>query len=177
MKNFAGELAFLSNAYAVDGGIEFEGVIYPSVENAFQAAKTLDPEERKIFETVSTTQARRFGQKVSMRDQWGYLRVNVMQELVWAKFQNAELREKLLATGDMPIEGTNSTHDNYWGACQCARCKGALGLNWLGRILMSVRKDLREQPAPAEQSAKLEEPSEGEPEKVEDAEFAVAASA
>jgi N-glycosidase YbiA len=148
MKNFTGDLAFLSNSYVIEGGIEYEGVVYPSVENAFQAAKTLDPEERQLFETVSTTQARRHGQKVTMRDRWGYLRVNVMQELVWLKFQNPELREKLLATGDTPIEGTNSTHDNYWGACQCARCKGALGLNWLGRILMTVRKDLRAQPDP-----------------------------
>jgi ribA/ribD-fused uncharacterized protein len=151
MKNFTGDLAFLSNSFVVEGGIEYEGVRYPSVENAFQAAKTLDLEERQLFETVSTTQARRFGQKVAMQERWGYLRVNVMQDLVWAKFQNPELREKLLATGDTPIEGTNSTHDNYWGACQCPRCKGALGLNWLGRILMSVRRELREQDAaPAE---------------------------
>jgi ribA/ribD-fused uncharacterized protein len=145
MINFVGDFAFLANSYVVEGGIEYEGVTYPSVESAFQAAKTLDPEERKLFETASTTQARRLGQKVTMRDRWDYYRVNVMQGLVRAKFENPELREKLLATGDEPLEEINKTHDNYWGACQCARCNGKLGLNWLGRILMTVRRELREQ--------------------------------
>jgi ribA/ribD-fused uncharacterized protein len=145
MQNFAGDLAFLSNCYVVEGGIEYDGVTYPSVENAFQAAKTLDPEERKLFETVAATQARRLGQKVTIRDRWDYLRVNVMQELVRAKFEKPELGEKLLATGDEPLEEVNKTHDNYWGSCQCARCQGKLGLNWLGRILMTVRRQLREQ--------------------------------
>jgi ribA/ribD-fused uncharacterized protein len=144
MTSFAGELAFLSNCYVIEGGIEYEGVLYPSVENAFQAAKTCDPEERKFFETVAPTQARRYGQKVTMRERWDYHRVNVMQELVRAKFENPDLQQKLLATGDEPLGETNKTHDNYWGSCQCARCKGALGLNWLGRILMTVRQELRQ---------------------------------
>ena len=143
-KAFAGEFAFLSNFHPVEGGIEYEGVSYPTVENAFQAAKTLDPEERTQFETATPAQAKRLGQKVTLRDGWDYARVQVMKELVRQKFQNPELRDKLLATGNDPLEETNKWHDNYWGACQCARCNGKLGLNWLGRILMSVRKELKE---------------------------------
>lgn len=37
---FRGEYDFLSNFYKCN--VEHEGVIYSSVENAFQAAKTLD---------------------------------------------------------------------------------------------------------------------------------------
>lgn len=150
MKNFSGDMAFLANSHVVEGGIEFEGITYPSVENAFQAAKTLDPEERVQFETINAVQSKRLGQKVTMQPQWDYTRVQVMKSLVRQKFQNPELRDKLLATGDEALEETNKWHDNYWGACQCARCNGKLGLNWLGRILMSVRKELREQADSAE---------------------------
>ena len=66
-----------------------------------------------------------------------------MKEMVRAEFQVPELRDKLLATNNDPLEETNKWHDNYWGACQCARCNGKLGLNWLGRILMSIRKELK----------------------------------
>src|ERR1051326_7538331 len=105
MNNFVGGRAFLSNCYIVEGGIEYGGVLYPSVENAFQAAKTLNPEERKLFETAAATQARRLGQKVAMRERWDYHRVNVMQELIRIKFEDPELREKLLTTGDEPKIG------------------------------------------------------------------------
>lgn len=42
---FRGEYDFLSNFYKCN--VEHEGVIYSSVENAFQAAKTLDLIERR----------------------------------------------------------------------------------------------------------------------------------
>lgn len=44
ISEFKGESRFLSNFFAVP--IMYEGVEYPSVEHAFQAAKSLDPEER-----------------------------------------------------------------------------------------------------------------------------------
>ena len=66
-KSVLGEFAFLSNFHPVEGGIEYEGVSYPTVENV-QAAKTLDPEERTQFEACTPAQAKRLGQKVMLRD-------------------------------------------------------------------------------------------------------------
>ena len=43
--SFGGEYSFLSNFHKCK--VEFEGMTYPSVEHAFQAAKNPDPEEVK----------------------------------------------------------------------------------------------------------------------------------
>ena len=142
--SFKGEHQFLSNFYNVPGGIAYDGAIYPTVENAFQAAKTLDLEERKHFETITPAAARARGRKVDLRKNWDYDRVDVMRELVVLKFSVPELSEKLLATGDEQIVEGNASHDRHWGTCRCPKHQGD-GLNWLGRILMRVRKELKVQ--------------------------------
>jgi Uncharacterized protein conserved in bacteria len=144
-KAFKGELSFLSNSHPIEGGVEYEGARYPTVENAFQAAKAQNPEERTPFETCTPASATRLGRKVQLRDNWDYARVGIMKELVRAKFLQPDLGAMLLATGEEPLQETNSRHDNYWGSCICARCKTKDGgLNWLGRIWMSVRKELQQ---------------------------------
>ena len=57
-------------------------------------------------------------------------------------FDLYELAEKLLATGDEEVVEGNTWHDRYWGRCKCVKHEGEC-LNWLGRILMRVRADLR----------------------------------
>ena len=70
-----------------------------------------------------------------------------MYEICKAKFlQNEDLRIRLLATGDEYLEeGTTGWHDNYWGNCECEKCKNIEGKNTLGKILMRVRKELRDE--------------------------------
>ena len=41
------------------------------------------------------------------------------------------------------IEG-NNWHDVFWGKCSCPRCNGG-GQNHLGKILMKVREELKQQ--------------------------------
>ena len=53
--------------------------------------------------------------------------------------QNPDLLQKLLDTGDAHLEETNTWKDTFWGVC-----KGE-GQNNLGKILMSVREELREE--------------------------------
>ena len=47
---FAGRYRFLSNFIGV--GVTLDGLKYPSVEAAFQAAKTLDPQRRTPFRSA-----------------------------------------------------------------------------------------------------------------------------
>jgi len=56
---FSGDYRWLSNFYPVD--IEFESEHYPSVEHAYQAAKTLDLKQRKQFQdpTVLAAEAKK----------------------------------------------------------------------------------------------------------------------
>lgn len=62
-----------------------------------------------------------------------------MHDIVRAKFeQNPDLRQKLLSTGSEELIEGNTWGDTFWGVC-----KGS-GQNWLGRILMFVRDEVRE---------------------------------
>jgi N-glycosidase YbiA len=135
--NFNGEFAFLSNFYPAAN--RYAGLVYPTVEHAFQAAKTQDDtEKRQIAAAHSPGQAKRLGRAVRLRPDWESVKVAVMTELVREKFAtHPELRERLLATGDAELIEGNTWNDRFWGV------SGGFGKNWLGRILMQVRQELR----------------------------------
>lgn len=129
--HFRGDYDFLSNFYKCN--IEYEGVIYSSVENAFQAAKTLNLIERRRFENCTAREAKKLGKSVKLRSDWENVKVKIMCNLVFQKFNNSEyLRTRLLIVQDNIIE-ENFWHDNFWGICKCGRCTG--GYNMLGNIL------------------------------------------
>lgn len=133
---FQGENRFLSNFFPAK--VVLDGIEFPSVEHAYQAAKNFDIERRRRFATLTAGQAKREGQKTLKRPDWEQVKVNIMTNLVRDKFtNNKELREKLLATGDVELIEGNHWGDTFWGVC-----KGK-GTNHLGKILMSVREGLR----------------------------------
>ena len=128
---FRGILNFLSNFYPVK--IEMYGKEYPSVENAFQAAKCINPLDRIPFTTCSAKEAKFLGRKVKTREDWNSFRLTAMQILLERKFKYKDLREKLLQTEDIEIIEKNNWNDKFWG-----QCKGE-GKNHLGIILMNIR--------------------------------------
>lgn len=143
--NFAGESSFLSNFYPAL--IDLDGEDYPSVEHAFQAAKTDDPEERRRVRGAATpASAKYLGKRVTLRAGWNDLRFGIMEVLVRQKFtRHTELRDKLLATGDAELIEGNTWRDTTWGAVW-NQDKGCwAGKNHLGKILMKVRGELKEQ--------------------------------
>jgi len=130
--SFTGEHRFLSNFWPVD--IEYLGVIYPSVEHAYQASKTNDPEERKLILQAKTAGiAKRLGKFLIIRPDWDNVKVPIMHHLVWKKFQNKELNDLLQATGDCDLVEGNTWNDTFWGICN------GQGKNHLGKILMHER--------------------------------------
>ena len=133
--NFRGDYGWLSNLATVD--IVFEGGFYPSVENAYQAAKTLDKNMRKMFEDVSPVSAKKMGRRVVLRDDWMKQRLPIMNHLVLQKFMHGRFEEKLLATDDQEIVEGNNWGDTFWGECN------GIGENNLGKILMNVREMIR----------------------------------
>lgn len=138
---FKDEYKFLSNFYTC--AIEFEGVIYPTVENAYQAAKTENINHRRPFAACTPAQAKKLGKYLTLRDNWEYEKATYMLNLVSQKFKDPVLAQRLLDTGeDILIEG-NYWHDNYWGMCTCEKCKETLYINTLGKILMAVRRELQ----------------------------------
>lgn len=148
IERFAGDYAFLSNFHPAI--VFLDGRMYPTVENAFQAAKCLHEEDRAQFATLTPGQAKRLGRKVEMRPDWNGARLGVMHDLVLQKFRNhAELQEKLLATGDADIIEGNQWHDTFWGVCN------GIGQNNLGKILMNVRGILRDERAMMERACEV----------------------
>lgn len=136
INNFDGKYRFLSNFYSYP--IEYEGIVYPSNEHAFQAAKSLDEAVRKEIASLPTPgQAKRMGRHVELRSDWEKVKVDIMYELCKTKFSSIEMKEKLLATGNEPLEEGNTWNDQFWGVCR------GKGENHLGKILMKVRDELK----------------------------------
>lgn len=139
--SFKNENAFLSNFFPVE--IEFDGVVYPSVEHAYQAAKTLNLLERDVIKNAkSPGKAKRLGATVTLRTDFQQVKFNNMLMFLRQKFSNELLRWYLLATGDELLVEGNNWHDNYWGNCICSKCSDKEGQNHLGQMLMMIRFNL-----------------------------------
>ena len=137
--SFRGSFEFLSNFY--EAPVEFDGLLYGNNEAAFQAQKCLTQEERKIFTGMRPAKAKRAGRQVQLRPDWEEVKCGLMEEIVRAKFtQNPELAMRLLATEDRLIQEGNTWHDTYWGVDS----RTGEGENHLGKILMKVREEIRE---------------------------------
>jgi len=138
--NFDGDFRFLSNFYPAE--VVYEGLRYSTSEAAYQAAKTLDEEERVWFTSLPPNVAKREGRELKLRPDWDEVKDKVMEDIVRDKFSRSKLLTcALLATNDSELVEGNWWGDKYWGVCQ------GEGMNMLGKILMKVRDELREKHA------------------------------
>jgi ribA/ribD-fused uncharacterized protein len=133
INDFHGNYSFCSNFYPAR--IKYRGVEYPSSEHAYQASKTLDMIERNRIAQLSTPgKAKKAGRMVTPRSDWENVKLNIMREIVFIKFDgHLDLKELLLATGDHELIEGNKWHDTFWGVCD------GIGQNYLGKILMEIR--------------------------------------
>lgn len=137
---------FLSNFYKAE--VELQGMTFPTLEHAFQAAKSLDYVERDTIRKRPTARAaKQAGRGIKLRRDWNTARLVIMEHLVRDKFTRHEyLKEKLLATGERHLVEGNTWGDAFWGAVKQGT-DGAwtwVGENHLGKILMKIRKELNE---------------------------------
>jgi ribA/ribD-fused uncharacterized protein len=132
IKGFFGEYRWLSNFHETP--VIFEGVIYPSTENAYQAAKCLDLSQKEQFVTCAPSEAKKLSKSITIRENWDSFKYDIMSFVVFDKFyRDYELRLKLLETDNKYIEETNHWNDTYWGFCN------GRGQNKLGKIIMGIR--------------------------------------
>lgn len=138
--SFRGSHRFLSNFYP--SPINAMGSEFPTAEHLYQWCKVADVETaNKILVAESPTEAKRLGKIGRSVINWHSLRLIVMTNVVSAKFaQNPKLADKLLNTGDDTLIEGNTWGDTFWGQCPLG-----VGENNLGRILMEVRNELKEQ--------------------------------
>lgn len=136
IKEFQGEYRFLSNFWPAE--VQYQGLIFPTVEHAYQAAKTENWAHRYEIQFMDKPgDAKKFGKKVEIREDWNSIKFHIMKELVEEKFRKPWLQKLLLATGTEELQEGNSWGDTYWGVCW------GIGQNKLGQILMQVREEIK----------------------------------
>ncbi len=127
-----GECDWLRNDYASD--MVVGGIIYPTLEQAYQAAKTKDNSVKHLIAEGTVREARKIGRSLPQDDSFDREAVmNILQRL---KFKNQALAETLVATGNAPIvmEG----YDDFWG-----NGNDGNGQNMMGEILQDIRSELQ----------------------------------
>lgn len=136
ISSFEGFNEFLSNFYSCE--VEFEGRTYPSVEHAYQAAKSVKPDiRRRMAEMATPGKAKRFGNRIELRQGWDSMRTEVMMKVLRSKFSDPELAQCLLDTGTEELIEGNNWGDTFWGVCN------SKGENNLGRLLMQLREEIQ----------------------------------
>ncbi|MBD2361761.1 NADAR family protein [Anabaena minutissima FACHB-250] len=126
-------------------GIEIHGSYWSTVEHFYQAQKFVGSVDAVIIPVIRAAKtpedAAALGRCSSrrLRLDWDLVKTQVMREAVLKKFlTHSDIREILLSTGNEVLV-ENSPTDYFWGC-------GAdnTGQNHLGKVLMSVREDLRQ---------------------------------
>lgn len=132
IKGFFGNYRWLSNFYRCE--VVYDGLIYPTVENAYQAAKVRE-EDRNRFQIINPGEAKRLARRFNMVEGWD--KEKVMMHLLRQKFSKSPWKKLLLKTGDTYLEETNTWGDTYWGVYN------GEGENTLGKMIMEIREELK----------------------------------
>lgn len=134
--SFSREHQFLSNFYP--SSILYEGLVYPTSEHAYQAAKSDNPNNKLTISNLGTPgKAKRFGKKVELRPDWDDVKLDEMKKILRIKFANVLLAHKLIGTGEEELIEGNLWGDTFWGICR------GRGENNLGKILMEIRGEIK----------------------------------
>lgn len=133
IESFDGDYRWLSNFWLCP--VQMGGMIYPSTENAYQAAK-FRKADRAMFLTCSPGEAKRLGGVVELPRDWDRQKLKTMKAVLKQKFRQGGWEEHLLlATGDAEIIEGNTWGDTFWGVCW------GIGENRLGKMIMEIRDD------------------------------------
>lgn len=143
ISRFAGKYSFLSNFQPCS--VSYGGMRFATVEHAFQAAKFVNSRRdmRLIQLQPSPALAKSCAHQIDrrrVRSDWDRVKIEVMRALVFEKFStDSTLRALLLDTGNLALVEGNDWRDVFWGVSD------GVGENWLGRILMETRAQLRQE--------------------------------
>lgn len=116
---------------------------YRTGEHAFQAQKAaIEDHAILVAQQLSPGTAKYRGRSIHLRSDWEEIKFDVMRAVLKGKFAPGRYEaEFLLGTGDaLLIEGTH-WNDRIWGVDLDSA--GWPGQNWLGKLLMERREELR----------------------------------
>ena len=135
---------YFTNFYRAS--IELDGYVWPTTEHYFQAQKFFGtpyydyirslPTPREAFQVSRLPQAAE-----CVRGDWPRVKKQIMLKALRAKFiQDEQLRQLLLDTKDVDLV-EHTRNDSYWGDGG-----DGSGQNQLGKLLMQVRKEIKDPP-------------------------------
>ena len=133
---FQGEFRWLSNFFPVQ--IEYEGIVYTSVENAYQAGKLINKKDREVFIGITPGKAKRLWRNYPTYNLTEEFRLNLMYQLLSIKFNQEPFKSLLCATGDCYIQEGNRFGDEFYGV----DLRTGKGKNMLGHLIMQIRMEL-----------------------------------
>lgn len=137
---FKDEYRWLSNFWTAP--IIVTGFEYQNTEAAYQAAKTINIAHRGQFKHMTGAEAKKAGRSVILRADWDFVKLEVMELVLRAKFMaHPDLAKKLVETGSCDIIELNTWGDTTWG--QVMKKGQLVGDNILGKLLMNIRSDLK----------------------------------
>lgn len=123
--------------------VEWNGYLFSSVEEAYQAASFMGSDEElveKVKRSHSADEAQRiaYANRDKQRKDWNDVKIEIMEELLRLKIeQNPYVKKKLLQTKDYLIV-EDSPKDSFWGWGPSRN-----GNNQLGKLWMKLREELR----------------------------------
>ena len=141
ISKFRNEFRYLSNFHIVP--VLYKKNSYKSSEHAYQAQKAIREADRKyIADANIPVTAKIRGNYVLCKKDLEQIKISEMIKIVFCKFsQNEDLKKKLLETGDAKLIEGNTWNDTFWGMIKDSNGNWT-GKNYLGKILMAVRKRL-----------------------------------
>ena len=123
--------------------VEWNGYLFSSVEEAYQAASFMGSDEElveKIKKSHSADEAQRiaYANRDKRIEDWDDVKISIMEELLRLKIeQNPYVKKKLLQTEDYMIV-EDSPKDDFWGWGLNRN-----GQNNLGKLWMKLREELK----------------------------------
>lgn len=126
--------------------IQIDNILWPSSEHYYQANKFIQKEiineilsqkyPMAVYKLANVTY------KNNIRENWNEIKIDVMRKVLREKFSQHEDLKKLLLETDDDILIENSPYDSFWGVGGFGNKYIEGTNNWLGKILMDIRKEL-----------------------------------
>jgi hypothetical protein len=137
---------WFSNMHPFSQPVIHEGVTYTHPEIMYHALKSSSSDERaRLAAFTNPFEAKKQYRNIITMPEGFDTREAMLQTTRIRAQQDPAFRDRLLSTGDQPLVEWNRHGDQYWGA----DAQTGVGQNNLGKIMMQVRNELRQQqPAP-----------------------------
>ena len=140
INTFKGVNQWLSNMTPVQSFI-IEGISYNTVENFYQAQKTLALGRRLQMSKMNPYDSKSWGSALTLRSDWSKIKDDVMKQGLEIKFAQTRFYNLLANTGIYELIEGDHYGDMYWGVC----LKTNKGQNKLGKFITEIRTRIFEE--------------------------------